>query len=388
MRIKIFVRLFFVFFLLLTGCTVTFYIYKNNRISSYETFFQKEKIIAQNIFENKDQELPAVRKTEKDSIHLLVIDGGGAKGLYALRVMEYLEQKTKKSISDLYDVIGGTSVGSLLAFALSIPGEKGPKYSAEKLIPIFKKITSETLQSSYSHKILSGFGLFLPMIENQDFIEQLRQLTGDFLLSECLNHIIIYGYNLNSNEVILANNRRSNFRSVNPVGYQFIGGTTSPYGISPANKLVLKSGGEPQLVADAAVIIDNPLLSIILTTSAQYPGKKLLVTHISLIPKMTKENPNFPYYVGKIAGIDELGTMITEGRSELIGDYIEILMKNNVYAFDTLVTIGVKEDNKWLNIDSLDFSTKNMNKIDLFAQKILERNKDKLDLVAQELLKD
>ncbi|MFZ4673831.1 MAG: hypothetical protein ACOYL1_05775, partial [Chlamydiia bacterium] len=95
-----------------------------------------------------------------------------------------------------------------------------------------------------------------------------------------------------------------------------------------------------------------------------------------------------PYYVGKIAGIDELGTMITEGRSELIGDYIEILTKNNVYAFDTLVTIGVKEDNKWLNIDPLDFSTKNMNKIDLFAQKILERNKDKLDLVAQELLKD
>jgi len=94
MRIKIFVRLFFVFFLLLTGCTVTFYIYKNNRISSYETFFQKEKMIAQKIFEKKDQELPAVRKTEKDSIHLLVIDGGGAKGLYALRVMEYLEQKT------------------------------------------------------------------------------------------------------------------------------------------------------------------------------------------------------------------------------------------------------------------------------------------------------
>ena len=79
----------FVLFLLLTACAVTFYIYKNNRIASYETFFQKETMIAQKIFEEKkDQKLPNVRITEKDRIHLLVIDGGGAKGIYALRVME------------------------------------------------------------------------------------------------------------------------------------------------------------------------------------------------------------------------------------------------------------------------------------------------------------
>lgn len=389
MRVKFFVRFLFVLFLLLTACAVTFYIYKNNRIASYETFFQKETMIAQKIFEEKkDQKLPNVRITEKDRIHLLVIDGGGAKGIYALRVLEYIEKQTNKPISDLYDVIGGTSVGSLLAFTLSIPGEKGPKHSAENLIPIFKKISSQNLQPNFSHKILSGFGLFSPLIENQTFIQKLREETGDFLLSECLNHIIIYGYNLNSNEIILANNRSTKPNSVNPVGYQFIGGTTSPYGIAPANRLILKSGSEPQLVADAAAIIDDPLLAVILTTSAQYPNKKLLVTHISLTPRMTKPNPNFPFYEGKLAGLEELGTMIVEGRNELIRDYIEILSRNKLYAFDSLVTIGVKEDNQWLNIDPFDFSLQNLTKIDEFAKTIIENNKEKLDQVVEELLKD
>ena len=95
-----------------------------------------------------------------------------------------------------------------------------------------------------------------------------------------------------------------------------------------------------------------------------------------------------PYYEGKIAGLAELPTMIVEGRNQLIRDYLDILSKKKLYAFDSLINIGIKEDNEWLLINPFDFSKRNLRKIDKFATKIIERNKDKLDKVVQELQKE
>jgi len=151
---------------------------------------------------------------------------------------------------------------------------------------------------------------------------------------------------------------------------------------------MLNSGASLQLIADAAVIVNDPLFSIILTVSAQYPNKNYLVTHISLTPSNVKYDPNFPFYEGKIAGLAELGIMIVEGRNELIRDYLDILSKKKLYAFDSLINIGIKFDNEWLQINPFDFSKRNLRKIDKFATKIIERNKDKLDKVVQELQKE
>ena len=389
MRMKILIRIFVFFIVLVVLGFLALYTYKKNRTAAYKQFFLEEACLAQSIFDKKgDLKLPDSPNITKDQVNVLVIDGGGAKGLYVLRVLEYLEEKTNKSISELYDVIGGTSVGSLLGATLSIPGEKGPKYTAKKLIPIFKKIGNNTLCPTFSHKVLSGFGYMSPLLENQRLIQELRHYTGDILLSECLNHLILYGFNLNSNKILIANNRGERLDSVNPVVYQLIGGTISPYGIAPANKVMLNSGAAPQLIADAGVIVNDPLFSIILTVSAQYPNKKLLVTHISLNPSIVKYDPNFPFYEGKIAGLAELPTMIVEGRNQLIRDYLDILSKKKLYAFDSLINIGIKEDNEWLLINPFDFSKRNLRKIDKFATKIIERNKDKLDKVVQELQKE
>jgi hypothetical protein len=59
-----------------------------------------------------------------------------------------------------------------------------------------------------------------------------------------------------------------------------------------------------------------------------------------------------------------------------------------VYKFDLLVEIGLRENNEWRDLDSFDFSEKNLTKIDEFSSLILNENKSVIDKVAKELLSD
>ena len=60
----------------------------------------------------------------------------------------------------------------------------------------------------------------------------------------------------------------------------------------------------------------------------------------------------------------------------------------NVYKIEYLLEMGLDQNNEWLEMNSFDFSKKNLEKIDDFAKLILSENKDILDKVAAELLKD
>ncbi len=62
---------------------------------------------------------------ESKPFKILSIDGGGIKGLYSAKILEHLEKRYNRSISDYFDMICGTSTGGLiaLALALKIPAE-------------------------------------------------------------------------------------------------------------------------------------------------------------------------------------------------------------------------------------------------------------------------
>lgn len=69
---------------------------------------------------------------------ILSIDGGGIRGLIPALVLAEIEQATGKRISELFDLIVGTSTGGILALALNIKDTNGKaKYSAEDLTKIY-----------------------------------------------------------------------------------------------------------------------------------------------------------------------------------------------------------------------------------------------------------
>lgn len=74
------------------------------------------------------------------SNRILSLSGGGVKGIAELVVLAEIEERTGKSISELFPIITGTSVGGLIGALLTIPKELGSniaKYSAKDALEIF-----------------------------------------------------------------------------------------------------------------------------------------------------------------------------------------------------------------------------------------------------------
>jgi patatin-like phospholipase/acyl hydrolase len=54
------------------------------------------------------------------SFHILSLDGGGLKGLFAASFLVHWERETGRSVADSFDLIVGTSTGGIIALALGI----------------------------------------------------------------------------------------------------------------------------------------------------------------------------------------------------------------------------------------------------------------------------
>ena len=52
-----------------------------------------------------------------DTFYILSLDGGGARGIYSAQVLAKIEDTTSTPISQCFDLIAGTSTGSIIAAA-------------------------------------------------------------------------------------------------------------------------------------------------------------------------------------------------------------------------------------------------------------------------------
>ncbi|MBD2169312.1 patatin-like phospholipase family protein [Calothrix membranacea FACHB-236] len=74
-------------------------------------------------------------------IKVLSIDGGGIRGIIPAILLARIEEITEKPISELFDLIAGTSTGGILALGLTCldADNPGKPYTAERLINIYKE---------------------------------------------------------------------------------------------------------------------------------------------------------------------------------------------------------------------------------------------------------
>ncbi|CAG8748902.1 6690_t:CDS:1, partial [Ambispora leptoticha] len=96
-----------------------------------------------------------------DTKWILSIDGGGIRGLIPALVLAEVEKRVtgemKKyrkdadiRIADLFDVIAGTSTGSILALGLACAENGRPKYTADYVVDIYKTRGAEVFPN-YSY---------------------------------------------------------------------------------------------------------------------------------------------------------------------------------------------------------------------------------------------
>lgn len=158
---------------------------------------------------------------EKKRVYtVLAIDGGGIRGIIAARFLQEIEERTGKPLAELFDLIGGTSTGSILAAGANVPDEnnpKKPKYSAKQLKEFYYKSGEKIFNPIRFRQIrhlLPGSvnsGLYDPTpLENS-----LEEEFGDLQLKSSLTSLMIPA---------------TDIKNFQPVWMKHIKGTKDPEG--------------------------------------------------------------------------------------------------------------------------------------------------------------
>lgn len=128
-------------------------------------------------------------------MNILAIRGGGSRGVIVTRFLMEIEKLTGIRISKLFDYVGGSSVGCLIASGILMSNDDGtPKYTAKDMHDILINNMTETFSWTYSSWLLSGFGLFGSSYTNVGLLNIINNLCGEAKLKTLLKPIIFPAY--------------------------------------------------------------------------------------------------------------------------------------------------------------------------------------------------
>ena len=112
---------------------------------------------------------------------LLAIDGGGIRGIYASHVLECIQSKFNTELSSEFDLIAGTSTGSIIAAAIAfgIPIARVTAFYREKGPSIFKP------------KKLSFGGTVAPRYSSESLRVALVSVFGNTKIADAQTRLVI-----------------------------------------------------------------------------------------------------------------------------------------------------------------------------------------------------
>jgi len=228
-------------------------------------------------------------KEGQETIRVLAIEGGGIYGILPAHVMCYLEEKTGKRATELFDVMMGTSTGAILNVILNIPNEKGaPKYTAKEALDLYNTEAVDIFYSPWYHRILTLNGLIGAKYKTKERYDLLKRYIGGLYFDQLINNVIVPSYDMKHQEPLLFRNwiikggASDNFSVVD-----LLMGAISFPGFFPS--VVLGRGDQELILTDGALFVDNPSLAALLLAMKMYPNKKYILVSLGTgIPEESK----------------------------------------------------------------------------------------------------
>lgn len=128
-------------------------------------------------------------------LKVLSIDGGGIRGVIPATVLATLESLTGKPVSELFDLIAGTSTGGILALALAKPDAHGKaQYSAADVVSLYENEGRRIFHEPAFAKVLSLGNLLDERYPSEGIEGVLDEYFGETRFREALVDVLITSY--------------------------------------------------------------------------------------------------------------------------------------------------------------------------------------------------
>ncbi len=133
------------------------------------------------------------------AMRILSIDGGGIRGIIPATVLAALEQRADRPVCELFDLIGGTSTGGILALALTRPGAGGgARWSAEQIVDLYRTEGPRIFHRSLGKRIASVEGLLDERYDNGPLRDVLAHYLGETTVDQALTDVFVTSYDLHA----------------------------------------------------------------------------------------------------------------------------------------------------------------------------------------------
>jgi uncharacterized protein len=200
---------------------------------------------------------------------ILSIDGGGTRGIIPAYFLAAIEEKTGKPVSQLFDLIAGTSTGGILALALATPDPEGrPGFTARQLCQIYERDIPRIFRNPRSW----WGNLLTPKYRSLAFEQILKGAVGECRLASALCDVLIPCFDIEHRLPCMFRSRLARVESAHDFLMRDVALATSatPTLFTPVH---FPRSGDDRLMClvDGGVFANNPAISALAEIKSMFP---------------------------------------------------------------------------------------------------------------------
>lgn len=128
--------------------------------------------------------------------YILSVDGGGIRGIIPAIILAEIESRIKKPISQIFDLMAGTSTGGIIVAGLCKSNKL--QYSANDLVELYQEYGAYIFQASLWRKsIASWLSGSQYSYKNMEFI--LNKYFGESTMADVASNLLLTSYDIHNN---------------------------------------------------------------------------------------------------------------------------------------------------------------------------------------------
>ena len=272
----------------------------------------------------------------KQTVRVLSIDGGGVRGVFPTQILALLETKLKVDIYQAFDLIVGTSTGSIVAAAIVT------HYSLGQLVEEYAEIATKIFR-----KRSNFFALFRSKYDAKPLADFLHTRLGDITLGEIDKPLIISATNVSIGDIYL-------FKSASQSKQQ--GMAQAQDNNVPLHKAVLASCSAPTyfdpvdingtLVCDGGIWANNPALIGYTNAINTFPQGRIKVLSIGTGKAKRMYRPTQRWGLLNGWGSGKLAAFMTISQSGFPHQALQLVNPDTVFRIDTFINKYAIDDHQ------------------------------------------
>ncbi|GAB4149302.1 MAG: patatin-like phospholipase family protein [Patescibacteria group bacterium] len=329
---------------------------------------------------------PAPTKTIRQ-VRILSIDGGGVKGVIPAVILAEIESRTGKPISQLFDLVAGTSTGGLITLSLTCSNKDGnPKFTAQDMVNMYMS----EVQSIFSHRYPKTIAQITRYTEEKydhtELEKVLLRYLGKNKISQSLLPVIVTSYDLDHRQPYIFNSQLAKMDSEHDYFIKDVARATSaaPTFFKPARVDNPDSvSSNIRTLIDGGVYANNPAMLALQEAFRLFPGhQKPILISIGTGTSRQKINYNHKNGWGEVAWVQPLLDITFQSLSDIVENEVAYHFEveqnsSNYYRLQNQLSADLD------NMDNSD--PENMAKLKKTAEKFVGQNQELIQEICDKL---